>query len=160
MCIALMTLVAMLAGMPALLSGDQSVRNEEEGSTMHTIRITFDEGAAERHAIIATLEDNATTRDFMALLPLALTLKDYASTEKVADLPGTLSTQGAPAGFEPATGDLTYYAPWGNLAIFYRDFSYSRGLVHLGRITDGLEHLHFSGSRRVTIARATAATQP
>jgi hypothetical protein len=31
-------------------------------------------------------------------------------------------------------GDITYYAPWGNLAIFYRDFGYSPGLVRLGHI--------------------------
>ncbi len=61
--------------------------------------------------ISATLEDNAASRDFLALLPLTLTLKDYASTEKVSDLPKRLSTEGAPAGADPDIGDIAYYAP-------------------------------------------------
>ena len=42
---------------------------------------------------------------------------------------------------EPDVGAFTYYAPWGNLAIFYRDFGYAVGLVELGRISSGVERL-------------------
>lgn len=84
--------------------------------------------------LMARLDDSAAARDFAAMLPLRLTLKDYASTEKIADLPRKLSTGDAPAGVDPEVGDIAYYAPWGNLAIYYRDFGYSRGLVRLGRI--------------------------
>ena len=101
--------------------------------------------------LTATLIDSKTTRDFISLLPLTLTLKDYAGTEKVCDLPKRLSTEGAPPGIDPSVGDLTYYAPWGNLAIFYRDFGYSRGLVVLGKIDSGIEALNVPGSVRVTI---------
>jgi hypothetical protein len=89
----------------------------------------------------ATMLDNATSRDFMSLLPLTLTLRDYAGTEKVSDLPRRLSTDDAPAGVDPALGDIAYYAPWGNLAIFYRDFGYSSGLIKLGSIETGIEDL-------------------
>jgi hypothetical protein len=68
--------------------------------------------------VAGTLEDTPTARDFASLLPLNLPLTDYARTEKVADLPRRLSTQDAPAGFDPSVGDITYYAAWGNLAIF------------------------------------------
>jgi hypothetical protein len=96
--------------------------------------------------LMATLENNATVRDFVSLLPLSLTLKDYASTEKISDLPRKLSEEGAPAGIDPSIGDITYYAPWGNLAIFYRDFGYSKGLIKLGTIVSGLEALNQPGS--------------
>ena len=99
----------------------------------------------------ATLLDNATARDFLALLPLTLKLDDYASTEKIAYLPKKLSTQGAPAGVDPDAGHITYYAPWGNLAIFYRDFGYSAGLIRLGRFDAGIEALEVRGSLNVTI---------
>jgi hypothetical protein len=62
--------------------------------------------------------DNAAARDFLPLLPMTLTLEDYAATEKISHLPKKLSVASAPAGFDPSVGDLTYYAPWGNLAIF------------------------------------------
>jgi hypothetical protein len=37
----------------------------------------------DQHAI-ATLYDNATARDFAALLPLSLTMEDYATIERAA----------------------------------------------------------------------------
>ena len=102
--------------------------------------------------IVATLDDNPTVRDFIARLPLTLGLKDYASTEKVGFLPHKLSTQNAPPGSTPVVGDISYYAPWGNLAIFYKNFAYSAELVRLGRISSGIEHLNFSGEKHATIS--------
>ena len=96
--------------------------------------------------LTATLENSATARDFASLLPLSLSLKDYASTDKISDLPRRLSEEGAPAGIDPSTGDITYYSPWGNLAIFYRDFGYSQGLIKRGTIVSGLEALDQPGS--------------
>jgi hypothetical protein len=113
-----------------------------------TIRIRLEGGS-----VTATLEESDTTRDFLSLLPLTLTLTDYGATEKVADLPRRLSTRGAPAGVDPDVGDLAYYAPWGNLAIFYRDFGYATGLIRLGRLDAGVELLRGRGPLRVTIER-------
>ena len=106
---------------------------KERTSTMK-IRLTIN-----GKAINATLIDNATAKDFLTLLPMTLTLEDYAATEKISYLPRKLSTAGAPAGSDPSVGDVTYYAPWGNLAFFYRDFGYSTGLIQLGRIESGIE---------------------
>jgi len=110
------------------------------------IRLKFD-----GNTMTATLHDSAAARDFVALLPLTLTLEDYSSTEKIAKLPKKLSTSGAPAGIDPDVGDITYYAPWGNLAIFYRDFGYATGLVKLGRIDGGIDALAARGALKVTI---------
>jgi hypothetical protein len=101
--------------------------------------------------ITGMLEDNATGRDFASLLPLTVNLEDYNGTEKITYLPKKLSTEGAPAGFDPSIGDITYYAPWGNMAIFYRDFRYSSGLIKLGAIESGGAALNRSGSMRATI---------
>lgn len=101
--------------------------------------------------VIATLADNPTARDFHSLLPLTLTLEDYAATEKISYLSRKLSKDGAPAGIDPAIGDIAYYAPWGNLAIFYKGFGYSKGLIKLGTIDSGLEALIVPGSVRARI---------
>jgi hypothetical protein len=108
----------------------------------------------EGRSVTATLGQSQAARDFLSLLPLTLTLTDYNATEKIADLPRKLSTSGAPAGVDPDIGDITYYAPWGNLAIFYRDFGYSSGLVRLGRLDSGVDVLSRRGPVRVTIERA------
>lgn len=102
----------------------------------------------------ATLEDTAAGRDFAAMLPLDLTLTDYHGIEKVSDLPRKLDTTGAPASYEPARGDITLYAPWGNLAIFLKPFDRSRGLVRLGAFDGAIDLLDRQGGIDVRIERA------
>ena len=101
--------------------------------------------------ITASLEESDSARDFFAMLPLTLPFEDYAETEKIAYLPGKLTTQTAPEGIDPQVGDIAYYAPWGNLAIYYKDFGYSSGLIRLGRITSGLDALTTQPSGTLTI---------
>ncbi len=81
-------------------------------------------------------EYNSTARDFASLLPMTIKLEDYAGKEKVHTFSRKLSLEGAPSGSKGMTGDITYYAPWGNMAIFYRDHGYASGLVPLGRLKD------------------------
>lgn len=104
--------------------------------------------------IPVTIEESIASTDFLSLLPLSLTLDDYNEIEKVVDLPKRLSIEGLPGGYAPSAGDIAYYAPWGNLAVFYRDFAYAQGLVRLGRIDSGVEILERQGSLRVRIERA------
>src|SRR5215203_4654195 len=109
----------------------------------------------EGRIIPATLNDSTAAHDFASLLPLSLTLEDYNSTEKISDLPRRLSTDGAPPGFDPSVGDIAYYAPWGNLAIYYRDFEYSTGLVSLGALASGADIFASSRSLQATFELAT-----
>ncbi len=103
--------------------------------------------------VVAVLDDTAATRDFLALLPLTVTLEDYAATEKIAYLPAKLDTQGAPEAIEPKAGDFAYYAPWGNLVLFHKDFRRSPGLVRLGRTTGGGDALAVADPAEITIRR-------
>ncbi|MCA0964961.1 cyclophilin-like fold protein [Salipiger bermudensis] len=102
----------------------------------------------------ATLDDTPAGRDFAALLPLELTLSDYHGIEKVADLPRKLDTTDAPARYAAKAGDITLYAPWGNLAIFYKPFQAAVGLVRLGAFDGDFESLLRHGSFKVSLARA------
>lgn len=83
---------------------------------------------------IAKLIDSKAVEGFITQLPLKLTLQDYAGTEKIGDLPARLSAEGSPPGTAASIGDLAYYAPWGNLAIFYKSSGYASGLIKLGSI--------------------------
>ena len=105
----------------------------------------------EGRSLTATLIDSPSARDFLTMLPLTLELDDYAGTEKVAYLPRKLSEEGAPPGIDPSVGDITYYAPWGNLALFYKDFGFADGLIKLGSIDDGLEAFNVPGAVTITI---------
>lgn len=91
--------------------------------------------------LTATMYESPTTLDFLSMLPLTLKLEDYAKTEKISYLPRKLSIKDASSGSDPSPGDIAYYSPWGNLAIFYRDFGYSSGLIILGKLDSGIELL-------------------
>ncbi|GAA2422477.1 cyclophilin-like fold protein [Streptomyces coeruleofuscus] len=115
-------------------------------NTAMTIRLTV-----HGQAVDATLNDSAAARDFAALLPLTLDLSDFHGKERVADLPRRLDTSGAPDAAEGKAGDLAYYAPWGNLAVYYRDGgSRDPGLVILGHLADGAAE-RFTTADHVTI---------
>lgn len=103
--------------------------------------------------VIADLKDNASSRDLIAQLPLTLNFEDYHATETIAYLPRKLATQDAPDGFDPSVGTVAYYAPWGDLALFYKDFGYSKSLVHLGSIVSGLDALPRRHAIKATIER-------
>jgi hypothetical protein len=123
-----------------------SPKGEKQKGRLMKIRIKL-----ESQTFTATLDESATSRDFVALLPMTLTLKDYNRTEKISDLPKKLSTEGSPAGIDPDVGDIAYYAPWGNIAIFYRDFGYSDGLVKLGKLEGEVDALNNRETTKATI---------
>lgn len=110
------------------------------------LKITIGENTA-----TAILYDNPTSRDFATMLPLTVEMEDYANTEKIFHLSRKLSTENAPDGFDPSEGDITLYAPWGNIALFYKDFSYSNGVIPLGKITNGIAYFKVKGKITVTI---------
>jgi hypothetical protein len=56
--------------------------------------------------VTAHLADNVTARALAAQLPLTLTFRDFNRVEKIATLPGPLSTDGVPAGAAPGIGDI------------------------------------------------------
>lgn len=132
----------------ALISYANSAR---ETRTMTTIEI--DAGTRQWTAQIA---DSPSARDFLAQLPLDLTLTDYAATEKVATLPRPLTRDGAPAAVTPRAGEIGYYAPWGNIALYHKDGPRSPGLVILGRIDGPYADLASPGAVKVTIRQRVA----
>lgn len=135
---AFMVVFLMIAG--CITPGPSAGLTGDVDNTPQMIRLSFD-----GHEVFAELYDNPTAEDLLSMLPLTLTFRDYSGTEKISDPPRALDTTDAPAGYDPAEGDITLYAPWGNIAIFYRDFSYSQGLVPIGHITSGLNHLSAMG---------------
>lgn len=94
----------------------------------------------------AILYENPTTKDFIAQLPLAVDMKDFAGVEKIFYPPKKLSTAERKAVSDPKIGDINVYAPWGNIAIFYGSYSGSRDLIRIGRITEGIDAFNVTGT--------------
>lgn len=114
----------------------QNETQTDKASSEEKIKISTDKGN-----IVVQLEDNSATKDLLGRLPLMLQFENYNGTEKIAYLDTQLDTSDAPDKCTPKSGDLAYYAPWGNLAFFYQDFRESPELVPLGKIIEGKEYL-------------------
>ncbi|MFG2591347.1 cyclophilin-like fold protein [Streptomyces sp. NPDC048438] len=118
-------------------------------STPMDIRVTID-----GRPVDATLNDSPAARDLASLFPLTLDLEDFHGTERIADPPRKLTTEGAPEPAAAKVGDIAYFAPWGNLAIFYENGpSASSDLLILGHIDADADQL--AGADRITIEAAS-----
>lgn len=101
----------------------------------------------------AVLDDSKTSRAFIRMLPLTLTMNRYADREYYAAL-GELPENGAAIDdFE--NGDVTYYTDGKSLAIFFdnADTSSQDGLIRMGRIASDLSLFDTVGeNEEVTIS--------
>ncbi|MCG6189500.1 cyclophilin-like fold protein [Maribellus maritimus] len=103
------------------------------------------------NVIKATLNNSEAAKDFASFLPLTLNLDDYGQSSKIKHLDKPLKTGESPSGFNPKAGDIIYFAPWGNLSIFYKDFGYASELVKLGKIEGDISILKTSEELKATI---------
>ncbi|QKO39866.1 hypothetical protein F0335_15640 [Serratia marcescens] len=144
-------LLTLLAGLLFVTQSVMADGHDRGGAreTLMKIEIIVDGETA-----TATLFDTPTGRDFASLLPLSLTLEDYADIERISNLPRRLSTAHAPDGMTPEAGDITFYTPWGNLAIFVQGRPYARSLIPLGKIDSGLPAPERRGPLAVQIRAA------
>jgi len=106
-------------------------------------------------AITATLIDSETTRDFVSLLPLTLTMNDLFGREKFGRLPRAISEAGKRTRTYEV-GDVIYWSPGPDVAVYYRHDRQSipaPGIIGIGKIDSGVEALNVPGSVKVTIER-------
>lgn len=82
----------------------------------------------------ATLQNNATAKAFISMLPLTINMEELNGNEKYYYLSNTLPTNSSNIG-TIQTGDLMLY---GNncLVIFYKSFTTSYSYTRLGRINN------------------------
>jgi hypothetical protein len=102
------------------------------------------------------LRDNATARDLAEQLPLTLTFRDHNDVEKTAPLRRELAIDDAPAGHDPAAGDIGYWAPGGDFVLYYdNDAPYFDGIVRIGEIDGDVPAIaRLPEDSSVTIERA------
>ncbi|KUK14246.1 MAG: hypothetical protein H5T91_00220 [Synergistetes bacterium] len=90
--------------------------------------------------LVFRLNDSSVAKEFYDLLPLDVSIKDFAGKEKIFYLPKKLQTLDAPEA-KPRAGTLAYYAPWGNIAIFYEEADAASGLYEIGLCVSGAEYI-------------------
>lgn len=91
-------------------------------------------------AVTFELNDSAAAKALYDQLPLAIAVEDFSTNEKVFYPPQPLDVTDAPHA-EGGAGTLAYYEPWGDVVMFYDDYSPNGSLYELGRVVSGTEHL-------------------
>lgn len=126
------------------LSLDASTASQERTHMWMTI------GGKQRFAV--TLEDNATARAFVQLLPLTLDMPDLNGNEKHVRLPRSLPTNAIRPGTIRA-GDVMLYGD-DTLVVFYETFRSSYSYTQIGRIAEsaGLAQALGPGNQRIGFA--------
>ena len=142
------TLGNMATRIPEWLESLGASREEPDAPDAASLNINIIVG---EQTITVTMEDNGAARDFLSRLPLEVTLEDYNNgTEKIFYPDPALSLDDTPRGCAPVAGDITIYEPWGNVAIFCRDWSESNSLIKIGHIDgDGISLLQGTESVNV-----------
>ncbi|MGO6850389.1 MFS transporter [Rhizobium leguminosarum] len=135
------------AALPLVAQGQDEDRPASPEATDVRIRIGFN-----NLTLTATLSDNPTARDLASMLPLNLKIEDYGRNEKIVHLPRKLTEEGSGAFGNEQPGDLCYFKPWGNLALFHAAYRWD-GLIRLGRFDDGFAPLLVRGEYPVRIER-------
>ena len=92
----------------------------------------------EDHMVIYELNDSTAARALYDQLPLTLEVDDFSTNEKIFYPPEALDTGDAPQAAGGA-GTLAYYAPWGDVVMFYDSYDANASLFELGRIVSGEE---------------------
>jgi len=97
------------------------------------------------------LIDSETTRDFISLLPLTLTMNDLFGREKFGHLPRAIS-EGGKRTRTYEVGDVIYWSPGPDVAIFYRHDGQpipSPGIIVIGKMDSGVEALACARLRKI-----------
>ena len=100
------------------------------------------------------LNNSSAAKDLYAQLPLSIPVEEYGKNEMIFYPPTKLDVTDTPLA-DAQEGTLAYYAPWGDVVMFYARFGRASGLYELGRVDSGGEHIRkMSGMIRVERAAA------
>lgn len=90
--------------------------------------------------IVFRLNDSPAANTLYEQLPLSIQIEDYSHNEKIFYPPNELETSKTPLAEGPA-GTLAYYAPWGNVVLYYGECGGASGLYELGEAVSGADQI-------------------
>ena len=92
----------------------------------------------ENGSIIYQLNDSAAAESLYQQLPITVESEDFSTNEKIFYPPQELDTDNCPLA-AGGSGTLAYYQPWGDVVMFYGNFSENPSLFELGHVISGEE---------------------
>ncbi|SHI13846.1 cyclophilin-like fold protein [Desulfofustis glycolicus] len=121
------------------MSGSALIEKNEQHAAMNhsAMKIGI---IANGKTTVFELNNSTAASDLYAQLPLSAPLENYSNNEKIFYPPKKLNITDTPQANAQA-GTLAYYAPWGDVVIFYGNFGSAAGLYELGHVVSGNEHI-------------------
>ena len=124
------------------VSKDES--NTAKAKTTMRVRV-----AANGKTTVFELNTSQAAKDLYAQLPLSIKVENYSNNEKIFYPPNKLNTNNTPQA-DAKVGTLAYYAPWGDVVMFYGDFGSAPGLYELGHAVSGISIINqMTGTLRI-----------
>lgn len=118
---------------------DENLANELQ------IRVEGEDG----QEIVFQLNDSPAANTLYEQLPLSIPVENYSHNEKIFYPPDGLDTSETPLAGGPS-GTLAYYAPWGNVVLYYGECGGASGLYALGKAVSGTNQIEtLSGEIRI-----------
>lgn len=108
---------------------------EQEGKQALSRRILVQFG---EDTVVYELNDSTAADSLYEQLPLTIEVEDYSTNEKIFYPPEELDTSNSPMA-QGGAGTLAYYAPWGDVVMFYGDYGENSSLFELGQAVLGGE---------------------
>lgn len=121
----------------AKMSGSITIKKNDKQYKGKEMKISVQ---ANGNTIIYELNDSQAAQELYNQLPLSIKVENYSSDEKIFYPPNKLSTANTPSA-NAKNGTLAYYAPWGDVVMFYKDFGSAGGLYELGHVLSGKEDI-------------------
>lgn len=90
--------------------------------------------------LVFELNNSSAAASLYEQLPLTVDVQDFSSNEKIFYPPEKLDLIATPKA-EMKIGTLAYYAPWGNVVMFYDTYSPNEDLYELGHNTSGMDDI-------------------
>ena len=116
-----------------------------EGNGGRLISVQFGEDK-----VIYELNDSQAADSFYRQLPITTEVEDFSTNEKIFYPPQELDVNNTPVA-EGGAGTLAYYAPWGDVVMFYDNYSVNDSLFELGQAVSGAEEIEdMSGTVVIT----------
>ncbi|WKY47805.1 cyclophilin-like fold protein [Eubacteriaceae bacterium ES3] len=105
------------------------------------------------NTIVYQLNDSLADESLYSQLPMAIKVENYSNDEKIFYPAEKLKTSNTPKA-NAKNGSLAYYAPWGNVVMYYKDFGKASGLYELGQVVSGKENISkLSGEIQIEILK-------
>lgn len=92
------------------------------------------------NTIIYKLNSSTASQELYNQLPISIEVENFGNNEKIFYPTNKLSTNNTPTA-NAKDGTLAYYAPWGDVVMFYKDFGSASRLYELGEVVFGKEFI-------------------